>query len=140
MNLVKKKIVPSNIADHLTSRSLAFWIMDDGQQVKRGGVTLCTDSFNSNEISILRDALKSNFQLTTSIHNKKGKDDASYERIYVWKDSLESLKTSLKPHMHESMLYKINEEIISTESKETLKIEENNTVFEVESDIDIFDL
>ena len=40
------KIIPSNIAEHLTPRSLAFWIMVDGQQVKRGGVTLCTDSFD----------------------------------------------------------------------------------------------
>ena len=49
-----KKIIPTNIADHLSPRSLAFWIMDDGQQVKRGGVTLCTDSFNTNEVSLLR--------------------------------------------------------------------------------------
>lgn len=47
LNNEGKKIIPTNIADHLTPRSLAFWIMDDGQQVKRGGVTLCTDSFNS---------------------------------------------------------------------------------------------
>lgn len=42
-----KKIIPTNIADYLTPRSLAFWIMDDGQQVKKGGVTFCTDSYNS---------------------------------------------------------------------------------------------
>src|SRR5258708_28818181 len=47
LNAEGKKVVPRNIADHLTPISLAFWIMDDGQQVKRGGVTLCTDSFNS---------------------------------------------------------------------------------------------
>jgi hypothetical protein len=40
------KHIPKNIAEELTHRSLAFWIMDDGQQVKRGGVTLCTDSFD----------------------------------------------------------------------------------------------
>ena len=28
-----KKIIPQNIADHLTARSLAFWIMDDGQSL-----------------------------------------------------------------------------------------------------------
>lgn len=42
-----KKIIPQNIADHLTARSLAFWKKDDGQQVKRGGVTLCTDSYTT---------------------------------------------------------------------------------------------
>ena len=61
-----KKIVPSNIAEHLTARGLAFWVMDDGQQVKRGGVTLCTDSFHSEEVNILREALKTNFNLITS--------------------------------------------------------------------------
>jgi hypothetical protein len=45
--------------------------MVDGQQVKRGGVTLCTDSFKSDEILILREALKTNFNLETSIHKKQ---------------------------------------------------------------------
>lgn len=30
-----KKIIPSNISELLTTGSLAFWIMDDGQQVKK---------------------------------------------------------------------------------------------------------
>src|SRR5260370_17339472 len=55
-----KKIIPQNIADHLTTRSLSFWIMDDGQQVKRGGLTLCTDIYNTIEISILIAPLKNN--------------------------------------------------------------------------------
>jgi hypothetical protein len=60
--------------------------MDDGQQVKKGGVTLlnlCTDSFNSSDVNILREALKNNFELISSIHKKKGKNDALYERIYI---------------------------------------------------------
>lgn len=84
-----KKIVPSNIAEHLTARGLAFWVMDDGQQVKRGGVTLCTDSFHSEEVNILREALKTNFNLITSIHKKTGKIDSIYERIYINKSSLD---------------------------------------------------
>src|SRR2546429_8484850 len=35
LNNEGKKTVPNNIAEHLNPRSLAFWIMDDGQQVKR---------------------------------------------------------------------------------------------------------
>lgn len=31
-----QKRVPSNISELLTSRSMAYWIMDDGQQVARG--------------------------------------------------------------------------------------------------------
>lgn len=87
------KRIPNNIADHLTEKSLAYWILDDGHQVKRGGVTLCTDSFNSQEISILRDALNTNFNLITSIHKKKGSNESIYERIYINKDSLDSIKT-----------------------------------------------
>jgi LAGLIDADG DNA endonuclease family len=111
-----KKIIPQNIADHLTARSLAFWIMDDGQQVKRGGVTLCTDSYSTGEIGILREALKKNFNLETSIHTKKGANDAIYERIYIKKDELENIKPSLKSHMHASMLYKINENQSETQN------------------------
>jgi hypothetical protein len=66
-----KKVIPKNIGDYLTPRSLAFWIMDDGQQVKKGGVTLCTDSYNSEEINILREAIKANFNVETSIHKKE---------------------------------------------------------------------
>lgn len=80
-----KKIIPSNIAEYLTPRSLAFWIMDDGQQVKKGGVTLCTDSFKSSEVAIIREALQKNFNLTTTIHLKKGQNDVIYERIYIHK-------------------------------------------------------
>lgn len=112
-----KKVVPKNIAEMLTPRSLAFWIMDDGQQVKRGGVTLCTDSFNKEEISILREALKNQFNLATTIHNKSSKNgDSIYERIYINKSSLEEIKSTLKEHMHDTMLYKIND--IPTETKD----------------------
>ena len=103
------KIIPLNIAEHLTARSLAFWIMDDGQQVKRGGVTLCTDSFNTEEVSLLREALTKKFNLVTSIHHKTGRNGSIYERIYINKSSLDKIKPLLKKHFHDTMLYKINE-------------------------------
>jgi LAGLIDADG DNA endonuclease family len=132
LNAFGAKIIPNNIADHLTPRSLAFWIMDDGQQVKKGGLTLCTDSYNSNEVNILREALKKNFNLETSIHNKKGNDDIVYERIYIKKDSFENIKPSLIQHMHDSMLYKINENVIKQDSSD---IENDGTDI-----MDIFDI
>lgn len=115
------KIIPSNISDFLNHRSLAFWLMDDGQKVSRGGVTLCTDSYNPSEIQILREALESNFNFKTSIHSKKGKGDALYERIYISKDSLDPQKEFIKPHLHDSMLYKINMNVF----KEDIDISEN---------------
>nr|YP_010455136.1 hypothetical protein NYK79_mgp12 [Porodaedalea mongolica]UUA03978.1 hypothetical protein [Porodaedalea mongolica]WCF76747.1 hypothetical protein [Porodaedalea mongolica] len=107
------KQIPSDIVEHLTPRSLAFWIMDDGQQVKKGGVTLCTDSFKGDEISLLQGALKTNFNFSTTIHLKKGANGASYERIYIKKGDLEGVKPSLVDHMHDSMLYKINVEPVN---------------------------
>jgi hypothetical protein len=100
--------------------------MDDGQKVSRGGVTLCTDSYSHNKINILREALKSNFNLVTTIHKKKGKDESVYERIYIKKDEFDEIKPSIAspPHMHESMLYKINEDI--TIKQDTYDIESNS--------------
>lgn len=129
----KKKIHPS-ISDHLNERSLAFWIMDDGQQVKRGGVTLCTDSFNSEEVNLLRESLKSNFNLITSIHNKKSSSGSIYERIYINKDSLDLIKPNLIPHMHETMLYKVN--ALTNFKQDTADfVSESETI----PDIDMFD-
>jgi len=133
-----KKIIPQNIADHLTARSLAFWIMDDGQQVKRGGVTLCTDSYSTGEIGILREALRKNFNLETTIHNKKGANDAIYERIYIKKDELENIKPSLKSHMHESMLYKINEN--QSETQNAIKQDSSDIENDGTDILDIFDI
>jgi len=82
--------------------------MDDGQQVKRGGVTLCTDSFDLEEVNILKEALKLNFNLDTNIHHKKSKNGSIYERIYIPKAGLDEIKPSIIPHIHDSMLYKIN--------------------------------
>ena len=107
--------------------------MDDGQRVNRGGITLCTDSYPKEGIQILRDALKNNFNLDTTIHNKKGKDETIYERIYIKKEGFEEIKSSLLSHMHDSMLYKIKEEIMIKQNSEDI-------VSESEEIIDIFDI
>jgi hypothetical protein len=106
LNEKGKKIVPKDIAEHLTARSLAYWIMVDGQQVKRGGVTLCTDSYSSEEVKLLRKALNCVFNIDTTIHRKKG---GLYERIYIGKAGLNKIKPEIKPFIYDSFLYKINE-------------------------------
>lgn len=82
--------------------------MDDGQQVKRGGVTLCTDSYNTEEVNFLKEALKEKFNLDTTIHRKKSKTGSIYERIYIPKAGLEEIKPQILPHIQNSMLYKVN--------------------------------
>ena len=105
-----KKIIPSSseLNSEITHRSLAYWIMDDGQKVKRGGVTLCTDSFQLDEVESLRSLLAQNFDMFTTIHKKKNKVGEIYNRIYINKESLDLIKPNLIPHMHESMFYKVN--------------------------------
>ena len=105
--------------------------MDDGQQVKTGGVTLCTDSYKPEEISILRKVLQDNFGLLTSIHKKKNvqNPDSPYERIYLKKESFSNIKDSLKEHTHSSMLYKLN----IKEKDSELEINKENNI-EITSD------
>lgn len=96
------KVVPSNIYDLLTPRALAYWIMDDGMYVKRGGVTLCTDSFTKAEVGLLKGVLESKFGFICQIHHK-----GANQRIYISGKSLGKLTTMVKPFMHESFMYKL---------------------------------
>lgn len=98
------KVIPSNIASMLTPRALAYWIMDDGFYTKRGGVTLCTDSFSSEEVLLLKSAIEVNFNLACSLHKKpKG------QRIYISGRDHSKLVKLLGPYMIPSMIYKIGE-------------------------------
>lgn len=134
----KKRIHP-DIGKELTVKGLAFWIQDDGQHVKKGGVTLCTDSYKPEEISILRKALELNFNMITSIHTKRNPNnpDLPYERIYINKKSLEKIKEELKIHMHPSMYYKLNiqEETVTTVNK-TNTVSETQPVSVIDSSDD----
>ena len=89
------KVIPTNIAEYLDIVALSYWICDDGQTVKRGGITLCTDSFTALEIQLLRDALLSNFGFSTTLH-RQGK------RIYIGKSGLMKLQLQLRDHVHTS--------------------------------------
>jgi len=41
----------------------AYWICDDGQFVKNGGITLCTDNYTLTEVELLIKALTSKYNL-----------------------------------------------------------------------------
>jgi hypothetical protein len=94
----KKKIVPMNIETLLTEISLAYWAMDDGGG-HASGFILNTTSFNLNELDLLVKALKNKFDLDTSIHSRN--------RIYIKSNSKDRFIQLVKPHFHNSMLYKL---------------------------------
>lgn len=102
------KILPLDIEKYLNSITLAYWICDDGQQVKKGRITLCTDNYSLSEVEILIKALSNRYNLECSIHKKKGKSEKIYNRIYIKKKSLDSIKSLIIPYVHKSFLYKLH--------------------------------
>jgi len=102
--LNETKIIPANLGELLTSRSLAYWAMDDGNRVG-SGFRLNTQSFTKDENLFLIKVLKDNFDLdcTLQIHSK------NLYRIYILSKSMSKFKVLISPYFHESMMYKLND-------------------------------
>lgn len=96
------KILPLNIADLLTARSLAYWIMDDGYKLKNG-FYLCTESFSLNENEILKNLFKVKFNLDCGIH----KHTNGY-RLYIFSSSKDQLLKLVKPYLIKHFYYKFD--------------------------------
>ena len=103
------KIVPKNIQNILTPRGLAYWIMDDGS-LQNKGLHLNTYGFTHQDVLLLKSTLENMFgenTLKCSIHkHKKG------ERIYIWGESMDTIRHNISKFMHTNMLYKINPDIL----------------------------
>lgn len=108
------KVVPGFdiLCDLISPRALAFWIMDDGQEVKRGGITLCTDNFSYGEVLVLKSVLETKYKFACTIHKKLNKTKTKiYYRIYISAKELPLLSSLIKEYMCPSMLYKIQYEL-----------------------------
>lgn len=107
------KVVPENICKLLTTRSLAYWYMDDGSvkwQGKSLGLRYCTDNFKLREVYFLVDCLTNKFKLNCSLQKKDKKD-----RIYVVAEgdkqqSYYQIKNLMYQYLIPSMLYKFPKE------------------------------
>jgi hypothetical protein len=75
-----KKIIPNNIADLLTSVSLAYWIMVDGS-FTGSGLRLHTNAFSLEELNLLIEALDNNFSIKATI-NISNKEKSQYN-LYI---------------------------------------------------------
>lgn len=103
-NLLWKKKVPKNIASLLTAQGLAYWYMDDGALKWRGksnAVRLCTDSFSSSEVMLLKKVLEEKFTLKVSIQKKD-----NIQRLSILEESYSTLKGLILPYLIPSMYYK----------------------------------
>ena len=96
------KIIPDNICELLTPRGLAFWLMDDGS--KHGdGMHIGVYGFTNMDVDKLMYTLQYKFNIKCSIHFNKEKKP----RIYIFKESMDTLITLVKPYFIKEMLYKL---------------------------------
>lgn len=96
------KRVPDNIYELLTPRGLAFWLMDDGSR-QGSGVHIGVYAFTNLDVDKLMFTLQDKFNLKCSIHYNKDKKP----RIYIFKESMDTLITLVKPYFIKEMLYKL---------------------------------
>lgn len=98
------KIVPANIADHLTPLGLAHWYMQDGSKTTDNGVTFATHCFNEAELQLLIQTLSTKFGLNCTLQKMGGNNQKA---IYVRRASIPTFIELVSPHIHSSMLYKL---------------------------------
>ena len=98
-----KKVIPLNISEYLTPFALAVLVMDDGGWTNYG-VKIATNSFKLKEVELLKNVLKSKYNLETTIQKIWIKDQYS---IYIKKQSVPNLRNIVVPFIHSSMPYKL---------------------------------
>lgn len=91
----------------MTPVALAHWIMQDGSPVTvvTGGVYLCTDAFDPNDVKRLAEESTRKFNIICSTPKAPGIKKAL--RIYIFVSSVPTLQKLVLPYMHSSMLYKL---------------------------------
>lgn len=97
-----KKIVPSNIADYLTPRGLAYWIMDDGGY-HASGLIIHTNSYTKKDVELLQFVLLNKFKIKTNIWSKY-----NYYILYVPASNLPTVRKLVLPYIHSSIKYKVH--------------------------------
>ena len=100
---VMKKRVPSWIGEYITPLSLAHWIMQDGSRQIKQGISLATNSFTYEECNMLCNIISIKFNLKCTVV-KTG--TPNQWRINIWKQSMSSLVTIVKPYIIKEMKYK----------------------------------
>lgn len=100
---VIKKRVPSWITEYITPLGLAHWIMQDGSRQNKQGISLATNSFTYEECEMLCNIISKKFNLKCTVV-KTGTPEQW--RINIWKRSMSSLVTIVKPYIIKEMKYK----------------------------------
>ena len=96
------KIIPENLDSLLTTRGLAYWLMDDGYK-SGNGFYLCTESYSLDENLKLVQIFKNKFKLDCGVH----KHTNGY-RLYIFSSSKDNLLQLVKPYLITHFYYKLN--------------------------------
>jgi len=101
-----KKIISTDMLNQLNSRSLTYWICDDGSFSKtQRYIILCTNSYNLEEHELMKKFFNEKFGLNPTI----GFRDNKYYYLRFKKQDSEKLIQIIKPFISKSMIYKIGE-------------------------------
>jgi hypothetical protein len=96
------KVIPENIADYLTPRSLAYIHMADGT-LENGCYILCLDSFPLQQVEYFTNALQTKFNL----HAEPYTYHKQYFRVRIFKESSAHFTEMIKPYVIDCMQYKL---------------------------------
>ena len=97
------KRVPAWIEEYIIPIGLAHWIMQYGSRQKNQGINIATNSFTFEECQFLSDILNRKYKLKSTVI-KSGK--TNQWRISIWKESMPTLVSLVKPYIINEMKYK----------------------------------
>jgi Mor family transcriptional regulator len=121
------KHIPKNLDMYLTPLSLAVWYQDDGNLKAGVNARIATMSFTEEENYMLRDYLKSCFNLKSKVmtYKYKGKQ---YWQISLNKENTQKLSDIIRPYVTECMQYKIMPQSSTTTCQTPLIKEDEDIV------------
>lgn len=101
-----KKIVREEAGLHLNPLGLATWFMDDGSKSGKCSYRLSTEGFSEEENHILKNILKSNFDLNVKVCGYTRRDK-SYFYLFLNKRNTINMTDIIKDYVIDCMRYKL---------------------------------
>jgi len=122
----KIKSIPKNLDMYFTPLALAVWIQDDGNLNEGVNMRICSMGFTKKDNEDLVDYLKRCFNLDATVAPYKYKG-VGYWMIALNKINTQKLSDIIRPHVVESMKYKLMPESSTTSTPNILEeISSNN--------------
>lgn len=107
--------ITKEYCDRLTPLSLALWYMDDGtihhlnDNCGSPSILISTNSFEVEEVELLRDVLLRKYNINTNLRFDK-KEDKKYPSVYITTESTPRFLKIVAPYVPKCMEYKLTEE------------------------------